>query len=251
MSRQIAIMMHFGRSGSTVLAKMLEAHPDIVWRHEYFTLLQRDMPQIYPMTATQIVARFENALRWTAPPCKLAGYEIKPINFQRNPACSVEQYTHALMQQDTPPKIVLLKRGNILKRILSSYRAMKTGVYHVASDQILNQVRFNVPLQNLGDPDTGVMPTNIINLLEQAEARQEAFEHSIRSSGLTLHTLTYEDDIENNPIIGYRKMLDVYGLAPRDVVPSIKKTGTALVDEIANYIDLRNTLCDTKYAWML
>jgi hypothetical protein len=40
-------------------------------------------------------------------------------------------------------------------------------------------------------------------------------------------------------------------LSPQDVQPTLKKTGTALKDEIANYDDLKAALQNTPYAWML
>ena len=251
MSVQKTAMLHFGRSGSTVLAKMLESHPAIAWHHEYFTLLEQRDPNAAVMSPDKMLSRIDTLVAGANSARRLVGYEIKLINFLHNPACTAQQFAQALAAQDNPAHIVVLRRRNVLKRILSSFRAMKTGVYHIKSDQGLSQTRYTVPLQALGDPDTGIKATGIVDLLDKVIAREDATIRNVRNTGLDVHTLTYEDDIENDPIQGYRKMLGFFDLPPQDVQPSLKKTGTALQDEIANYDDLKVALQNTPYAWML
>ncbi len=251
MSMQKTAMLHFGRSGSTVLAKMLETHPAIAWHHEHFTLLEQRGPTAATMSADKMVARIDALVAGAHSNRRLVGYEIKLINFLHNPACTAQQFAQALAAQENPTRVVVLRRRNVLKRILSSFRAMKTGVYHIKSDQGLGETRYSVPLQALGDPDTGIKATGIVDLLDKVIAREEATVRNVRNTGLDVQTLTYEDDIENDPVQGYPKMLSFFDLSPQDVQPTLKKTGTALKDEIANYDDLKAALQNTPYAWML
>ena len=251
MTIQKTAMLHFGRSGSTVLAKMLEAHPAVAWHHEYFTLLEQRDPGAIVMPADAMLAHIDALAARAHPSRRLLGYEVKLINFLHNPACSAQNFARALAIRTEPTQMVILRRRNTLKRILSSYRAMKTGVYHVKSDQGLDGTRYAVPLQALGDPDTGTPPTDIVDLLDRAIAREEAVVRNVRGTGLDVAILTYEDDIEADPVAGYRRMLDLFGLTPQDARPGLKKTGTALADEITNYDALKATLAGTPYAWML
>ena len=251
MTIQKTAMLHFGRSGSTVLAKMLEAHPAVAWHHEYFTLLEQRDPAAIVMPADAMLARIDALVAKAHPSRRLLGYEVKLINFLHNPACSAQNFARALAIQDTPTRIVVLRRRNTLKRILSSFRAMKTGVYHVKADQGLADTRYAVPLQALGDPDTGTPPMPVAQLLDRAIAREDAVVRNVRGAGLEVETLTYEDDIEADPVAGYRRMLGFFGLTPQDVQPSLKKTGTALADEITNFDALKAALAGTPHAWML
>ena len=251
MMPQKVAMLHFGRSGSTVLAKMLEAHPAVAWHHEVFTLREQRDPAAAVMPPEKMLALIDGLVRQAAPNRRLVGYEVKLINFLHNPACSAQNFARALAIQEVPTRMVILRRRNTLKRILSSYRAMKTGVYHVKSDQGLAGTRYAVPLDALGDPDTGTPPMPVAQLLDRAIAREEAVIRNVRGTGLDVAVLTYEDDIEADPTVGYRRMLKLFGLTPQDAMPGLKKTGTALADEITNYDALKAALAGTPHAWML
>ncbi|MEN8239769.1 MAG: hypothetical protein ABFR53_11285, partial [Actinomycetota bacterium] len=64
--------------------------------------------------------------------------------------------------------------------------------------------------------------------------------------------LTYEDDIERDPSIAYRRVCGLFGVTPSDSEPALAQTNPFPMEEIIdNYDEIYELLDGTEYAWML
>ncbi len=64
--------------------------------------------------------------------------------------------------------------------------------------------------------------------------------------------ICYEDDIESDPYIGYKKIIQYCGYSPKDVSTQLRKTNPKrLSDVIENYDEVVNYFANTPYHWMI
>lgn len=247
------IMTHLGRSGSTVVAMMLAQHPDIHWLEEYFTLLKYHSHTTYnytcPKMLEMIVAKVAEAK--AIKPEIIVGYEIKPINFLENPSCDLIDYMYEL-RDPTRYMHIVLRRRNILRRIFSVYKAMQTNIFHVsASDTQQIKRRYTVNMDNLVDFDTGQCAATLPELIEKARQYENEMLDSYRKLGIDFLELVYEDDVENDPNVAYRKILEYINVDFRPAQISFGKTGGELADEVENYEMVAAALKGSQDEWML
>jgi len=247
------VMTHFGRSGSTVLAELLKQHSRIAWLDEFFSLKWINSRETYNFTLQQLLDMIatQTAKRRAQNPDLLVGHEIKLMNFLQNPSCNMVDYARATADPSEYIHIVL-RRRNILKRICSVYKAAQTNVYHVkstASDDA--DRRFTVNFDNLIDYDTGQRGATLPELISKAVAREESVLENYRKVGVTYLELSYEDDIETDPLQAYRKIIDYLGLDFEPAQVGLKKTGRGLRSDIKNYDQVEAALAASEYAWML
>ena len=65
-------------------------------------------------------------------------------------------------------------------------------------------------------------------------------------------SLTYEDDIQEDPWRGYQQICDFIGMKPKNVTIKLKRTNPFPVkDMIANLEEVQLALKDSEYEWML
>ena len=113
-------MLHHGRSGSTVLAKMLSQHSDVQWDDEYFHLLSE-----------RLIPNVETHKKWSDPlkglqrrvdSCRgsVYGFETKFKHIWEPHVLklSTEEFFQAMDQIGIDHWIVL-KRSNYLRMMLS------------------------------------------------------------------------------------------------------------------------------------
>lgn len=250
--RQI-VLTHFGRSGSTVLAKMLEQHPSIFWLHEIFSLCWIRSRETYHFTLDEMTDMVNAAAEkvWAKAPTKHVGHEIKLMNFLQNPGCNMVDYAAAVADPERFRHVVLL-RTNTLRRILSVYKAMRTKIYHSSDEQYRKSgVTYSVDFNNLFDPDTGQRADTLEELIRKARAREQSVLENYRKVGVEYLALSYEDDIEQSPAKAYGKVLDWVGLPAKEAEVTLSKTGAPLREELANYDRVEEALRGTEFEWML
>lgn len=247
------VLTHFGRSGSTVLAKMLGQHSHIGWLNEIFSLEWIRSSETYNFTLKQLldlVADGSGKVRTTAPDA-VVGHEIKLMNFLQNPSCNMVDYAAETLDQDRYLHVVL-RRRNILRRIFSVYKAMTTKVYHVDTlDNSHAEKTYSVNMANLFDPDTGQTADTLPELLEKAQAREDSVLQNYKNLGLNYLLLTYEDDIEMDPRQAYYKILDYAGLEREEAQILLNKTSRSLQTEVKNFSEVKAALAGTRFEWMI
>lgn len=247
------VMTHLGRSGSTVLAELLKQHSKIAWLDEYFSLKWIRSRETYDFSLQQMLDMVEaetNRIHAKKPDA-MVGHEIKLMNFLQNPGCNMIDYARATANPEEYVHIVL-RRKNVVKRICSSYKAAQTQVYHVRDDDTAYRKKtFQINYGNLLDYDTGESAATFPELITKALAREEAVLSNYRKLGIQYLELTYEDDIETDPLKAYTRILSHLGLDFEPAKVSLKKTGAALRHELENYDKLEAELEKSEHAWML
>lgn len=250
--RQI-VMTHFGRSGSTVLAELLKQHNRIAWLDEYFSLKWIRSSETYDYTLDQLIAMVgqEVAILRARLGNVFVGHEIKLMNFLQNPSCNMVDYARATSDSSQYVHIVL-RRRNVLKRICSSYKAAQTKVYHVRSDDaIYRKKTFSIDFSNLRDYDTGQSAENFPDLIDKVIARENSVLTNYKNLGISYLELFYEDDIESDPRVAYRKIISHIGLEYQSADVLLNKTSNQLSRDLENFDVLLSQISNSKYAWML
>lgn len=247
------ILTHFGRSGTTVLAEMLNKHDKISWLNEYFSLKWIRDRENYNFTLDQLMEMIGAEVKKAheRDPGLWVGHEIKLMNFLQNPSCNMVDYARATADPDSYVHIIL-RRRNVLKRICSSLKAAQTKVYHVKSDNSDYKDRtFRIDFKNIIDYDTGERGANFPDLIERSIDREERVLSNFRNVGIRYMELSYEDDIEQNPLQAYEKVIDALGLERQAPEVSLSRTSSGLKADLENYEQLEEQMRGSKYAWML
>lgn len=248
------VMMHFGRSGSTVLARQLAQHSRIAWLEEVFTLVRAADPQNYDLPVEQMrrVVEQKAQRRRGKRSGLIVGHEIKLQNFLHNPSATLPAYLRWCRDKGSC-RHILLRRRNILRRIFSVYKAVATKVYHTSNSAASQTAKmYKVNMNDLFDPDTGQRSDTLAGLLAKARAREEAVVDIYSRLGIPYLSLTFEDDIEDDPRQAYLRVTEFLGLKNEPAEITLRRTGGAsLRDEVTNFDAVGATLTGTEFEWML
>lgn len=247
------VVTHLGRVGSTVVTNLLKQHPKIEWLDEFFTLsFQRD-PVGYDFTIQEMVSMVD--LECTKALNSLGkvfvGHEVKPLNFFRNSSGNIVDYLKAL-SDDNEYTHLMLRRRNVLKRICSSHKAARLKRWHIT--KIENRppdLGFLIDLDNLVDYDTGARAKTFPELIKKSIEFEESLIRSYQIMGIPYLGLFYEDDVEQNPVLAYEKIINYLGIDIAFAEPAFVKTAGDLSKDLINYDDVEKQLRDSEFAWML
>jgi len=247
------IVVHFGRSGSTVLAKMIEAHSKAIWLHEMYTLIGQQMENKsdYRFTSAEMIGLLDKEVEHRAKDStELIGVESKLLNFLQTKRYTMQEYFRALSKKNTWD-VVVLRRRNVLARVLSSFRAASTGMYHVPLGNDLKPVEFTLPLSHLHDADTGVRDKSLPEFMDKVAKYENRIIRSVKNeTGLALE-LWYEDDIREDPTVAYRKFKNTFGLDGPCPSISLRRTSQNIKSEVTNWGKIESALKDTDFSWMV
>ncbi len=242
-------MFHFGRSGSTVLGDMLNQHKHIHWDGEIY----EDVTSIIESQHGQFIYGDETyrydpiavlQKRLGRYPDIHYGFEVK-YNQLEHCGMGLEWYLPTL---DTlgVNRFIVLRRKNILRKIISSLIAQQSGVWHTTTENPTpaNSVKIN-PDKLCVERKTG----SLLELLKHYSDYMDKLDTLLGEKEPLL--LTYEDDIENNPFIGFNKIIEYLDLTP--IVPNIHLVKTnpfPLQTLVENPEEIQAYLAKTPYAWM-
>lgn len=250
-----AVMLHSGRVGSTVVAKMLNQHPRLQWEGEIFehlsqlkTLPPDRRPDFHLRDALPPLVKLRVRSGGAHRAGHRYGFEAKHHRDQHGHIyrLDIQPFVERLSRLGVT-HFIELRRKNYLRQVLSVVRLRQTGRSHVRASESIEQSPVVI------NPDS--VPLGRIHLpLRTRFAEMDALhEHTVDAlrDRHALH-LTYEDDIEDDPACAYRQICDFMGLSPADPEVSLRRTNDApLTDLIANYEEIRSVLLNTPYEWML
>lgn len=237
-------MLHAGRCGSSVVADLLNQHPEVYWAGELFELMS---PIYYCMDsgrrAEELIA---NALyrRRT----RYFGFDSKYLPEQHlRPELanqSVEGYV-GLLRRLGFRHFILLGRRNHLRRAVSVAIGTKTGQWNTRGEVRRTTARI--------DPDRFMSYGTEMPLLHYFRSLDETHARARNAlQGQRLLELGYEADIEGDPQVAYRKVCAWLDIAPRAVEVRLRKLNPLpLSDLVDNFEEVERTLRGTPYAWML
>lgn len=232
--------LHAGRVGSTVLGNMLAAHPEILWDGELFqgVRLEVDDPRRRDPRG-RLVSRIRRAGR------RIYGLEVKLQEEQHLTPIghTLPSFVELLGELRFTHHVLLLRR-NLLRAIVSWKVAASRGAVHVR-DRTPGLTRVSLAAARPAD-----RTPYLVRKLEELERHHAAARELFRDRPLL--ELSYEDDIEGDPRVAYRRVCTFLGVPPEAVEPDLKKTNPyPLQDVLENYVEVRDVLEGTPYAWML
>jgi hypothetical protein len=239
------IVFHIGRSGSTVLANLLDQHPEVTWKGELLGRLLRKRGR-----GQGPLARGDDPLdRLARPfqrgPTPVVGAEVKPRHLRE-----LELELHPFLERATAAgvdRFVVLRRRNLLRKVVSAAVGVQTGRYHLPAGTRLPPARIAI------DPDRVAIEYTERPLLEFLEGYERDFAELDRVlAGLPTLAMTYEDDVELDPFVGYRRLCEFLGLEPLPVEIRNERVNPWPIREIVEDVaPLEQALAGTRFAWML
>lgn len=237
-------MFHTGRCGSTVLGDMLNQHPSIDWDCEIYepngALYHKHGIRADAVDPVGFLRK-----RMTGATKPHYGFEIKPYH-TRLVKLPMEKLITSLDALGFT-HFVLLQRRNSLRKIVSAQVANTTKRWHVPAGSVvpLTKLRLNVDLVR-----TEYTEKPLLEFLREYEADMRDIER--RLTGRSVLKLSYEDDIENDPLAGYRKMCDFLGFFPAPAVIQLGRTTPFLLCEVLeNHDEVAAALRGTEFEWMM
>lgn len=243
--RDNIIMLHAGRCGSSVLSDLLNQHPEIAWRNEPFEGLAATYRAMHPNHRAERYIR-DILYRMNTP---VFGFDFKYLQEQHLNSDYAALDLPGFL--DTCSKVginrhILLSRKNHLRRAVSTAIGAKTKTWN--SDRNPEKTTtVELSLNNFVSYGKSMSLLDFFASIEQAESviTQTVF-------GEALLTLSYEDDIEKDPRIGYEKCCEFLGLEPAPVNVRLKRMNPRPLHLLLeNYNEVADYLKNTPYAWML
>jgi len=174
------------------------------------------------------------------------GFEIKPFHFQLI-GYSMETFVDK-MDELGFSHYILLDRRNRLRKIVSSALAHADSVkYHQGKETEAKLKLIHLDVENIEiDYDSKPLLKFLSDYDEQVASLSNLLEPKNYLS------LTYEDDVQEDPRIGYRRICDYTGLRSKDISARLSRTNPFPVkDMIENFEEVESVLKGTKYEWML
>ena len=253
------VMLHWGRSGSTVLGHLLHKNPDIFWDSEIF--IGNRMPAI-PRPMNKLLFRAPGlviGVRRQRSRKPVYGFESKPSQIARV-GLNFAQFVAKLNAMHFS-HYILLQRRNLLRIIISDSVAKQNGIWHrqrhrghavpKSSDQDArpSAIRIDVNAVALGSS----FQRNRMSLLEHLRAIEDEYQQfNALLRDKTLLQMSYEEHIQQDPRVGYRRVCEFLAVSAPEVQVDLGKTNPWPVKEIVeNYDEVADVLAGTPYEWML
>lgn len=240
-------MLHTGRVGSTVVAKMLERHPALLWDGE---LLERYRKQ--KLSEQRIVRDPFAVLRWRMRNAgnRTYGFETKVHRLQHlGPEVlrlDTAEYVERLRELGFS-RFIVLRRKNYLRQAVSAAVGQADERRHISKEEKGKIVRIDFDVER-----TPLMKSALplLQRFEEFDALYDTLDRLLGDDEVL--RLTYEDDIEQNPKVAYEKICSFLGLPSAPAEIELRKTNPyPLSDILLNYEEVAALLRGTEYEWML
>lgn len=242
------VMIHLGRSGSTVLADLLEQHPKIYWGAEIYNRIFRH----WVKEGKEEIESFPyHPIDFLRKDMLLAlhryyGFEIKPFHLKLinlTPESFLQHldklnYTH----------FIVLDRKNRMRKIISSILAhTNKDKYHIKNTKDSSKKAINIDVQNVCI-DFECKP--LIEFLTDYDKQMNTFRQLL--DGKKILYLSYEEHIQDDPTNAYIQTCDFLNIKPRKVNVRLSRTNPFPVkDMIENFDEVSQHLKGSPFEWML
>jgi hypothetical protein len=243
-------MFHIGRCGSTVLSSLLSQHHKIFWASEFYVRYFREWEKANG--GQEVIGQMPgDAIQLLQDHMKLAlhryfGFEIKPFHFKLI-GYDMDSFIQHLDKMGYT-HFILLDRENRLRKIISSVIAHQDRKKYHQNEKVKakkKQVYIDVDRVAI---DYQVKP--LISFLSDYEEEIAALKIIFKSRKHL--SLTYEKDIQNDPVKAYQQVCDFLGIKSRNVTVELSRTNPFVANEmIENFDEVESVLKGTNYEWML
>lgn len=227
-------LWHGGRSGSTVLGDLLGQHQRVYWAGEVLENYTKKVEQ--SSTAAAGWQRAGRLIRYgkLVAGARIYGCEMKIWHMKRLGVGA--KTVLSFLRNAGFTRHILLERQNYLRIIASGHARVKTGRAHIKTNEARHEAAF------------GLDPDRIEALIRIYEQFFDEMRDLLRPGYIHLQ---YEDDIQADPLIAYRKTVDYLGLEPAPVTVRLQRTNPDPLERIVtNYDEIRARLAGTRYEWM-
>lgn len=243
---QLIMMFHFGRSGSTVLADLLDQHPSITWKGEFirkfYAPLDRRRLERFQLPADPQRLLLDVMADVATP---YFGCETKFFHLDQL-RVTLPTYLECLQRLNFSYFIVLQRR-NYVRKIVSSLVARKRKRYRQAPNATAELTRIML------HPDRVRIDRTELPLIDLLDSYARDFEQldQLLAKQSTLQ-LTYEEDLLANPAIGYERACTYLGLPPAAIQVNFGRSNPFPLQAILkNYDEVASALKGTSYEWMI
>jgi len=242
------LMIHTGRSGSTVLGKMLDQHSEIFWDGETIEKLfhqlseerGRGIDHLYrEMSLSDAIDAIQKRMqRLSGGRC--FGLEVQDYHLEM-------LGTDAATFMDEVRKLgfskfLILKR-NPIRKLISHIVATQRGQHHA---QVTEDVKSGKASFNFDRVYIGHRFTSVEQVLGQFETFFDDFEKLLEGDDVL--QLSYAAHVEENPVVAYDTICGFLELEPQQPTITLKKTTQRnLEDVIENYPDFENRILQSRF----
>ena len=241
--QQLVTTFHIGRSGSTVLGDLLDQHPAVRWLGEIYEWPEfRDSPAP-PGPGSELLRRLQSRLPGVSKP--VVGIEAKFYHLHDH-HIALGDFLGELRGVVGDCRFIVLRRKNYLRKIVSSLAARQRGQWFARDGQALKAVHLDINPERLCI-DGDAQP--LLDYLRDWDAQFEQLDVAL--AGENALNLTYEDDIERDPLVAYRKVCSFLGLqAGTPEIHFHRTTAGPLGDMVTTLDSVRRALAGSGYEWM-
>ena len=237
------------RTGSTLLSKSLNKHPEIFCDDEIFHFSFRDYfsPNQFRFLKLKFLPKKINyVINYPVTALRLKGFLDKYFANKPNEHFKARGFKVMYYQTFYTPgliaylkknniKVILLLRENILRNALSDLRARATGIYHHQDNN--EQQRSGLSKLNV---DTRALKQKMDDIVQQNKKLEAIV------CDMDYIKIRYEDFAEWNKTMN--KITDFLSVSQQEVTAGAKKLNPdALQDMIANYNEVENWLKQNNY----
>jgi hypothetical protein len=153
---------------------------------------------------------------------------------------------------------LLMHRRNGLRRMISHLMAQRTGVYVLKDGHEVVQKAASEPIAiDFENIQEGFEQHGLLQWLELYEQtfctmRERLVDWCTRHGEPAPLVLSYDDDIKDSPLIGYRKVCDYLGVEPVESTVRLHQINNKPLPElILNFDAVATLLRPSRFAWML
>lgn len=240
---QLVTTFHIGRSGSTVLGDLLDQHAAVTWLGEIYEWPEFRGRPAPPGPGSELLRRLKTRLPVPTP---VAGIEAKFYHLHDHHLALTDFLGELRSLGARQYRFVVLRRRNYLRKIVSSLAARERGQWFARPGQAVPPVRVAI------DPSRVCIDGDAQPLVDYLRDWDDQFDQLDAALGDTgALRLTYEDDIEADPRVAYRKVCTYLGLEPgTPAVRFHRTTPQPLADVVTTLDGVRQALAGTPWEWM-
>lgn len=238
-------MMHIGRVGSTVLGDMMNQHSKIFWDGEPFERIMRSNKDHKKEFVQDVIKKSMQKSR-SEIYCFATKFMPEQHLWRECINMDLENYI-ALLRRLNYTKFIFIKRDNYLKQVVSVLVGRKKKLWH-SNTQVDHVTKVKIDVNNYAAGYGLTMP--LIEYFEHIDKQYERLDSLLKSDEKLV--LIYENDIEKDPNIAYRKICNFLTIHNANPKITYKKTNPFLLaDLIENFDEVKTALKNTKFEEML
>ena len=244
------VILTLPRTGSTLLSKSLNKHPEIFCNDEifHFSFRRYFSPDQFRFLKIRLLPKKINyAINYPATFLRLPGFLNKYFTNKKNEHFKARGFKlmyyqtfyipgliHYLKRNDI--KVILLLRENVLRNALSDLRARSTGIYHYQDDN--EEQRLGLSKLNV---DTNVLKQKMDYIIKQNKKLESIV------SNMDHLKIYYEDFEDWNDTVN--RISDFLEVSRAQIAAGAKKLNPhTLQDMISNYNEVDGWLKKNNYS---